>query len=459
MKVTVHSSKSVKPAYSSGGGATTDTLAAGTTNLIPLTVFDEVNHDEYVPGIFAFHPPAPLVATLETRLAKMLAEYRHWAGRLVTVDDACSSGNRAILLNDAGARFMSASADVALSDVMPLEPTPEVLSLHPSCDGVKELMLVQVTMFACGSFTVGYNMHHSVADGYATCNTLLAWGQAVRGVPFNPVRVHDRASMFIPRDPPLVEFEHRGAEFKPHVEKKAFDDDNNDNNEVVMQTVHFSREFISQLKSEASVGKRGPYSTAQCMVAHLWRCVTMARGLDMHEVTKLHIAVNGRYRMHNPPLPKGYTGNAVLWARPATMVRSLIHMPLSCIVELISKAVAGVDDHYFRSFVDFASSDAVEREGLVRTAMSSELVGRTNIEVDSVLGIPFYDLDFGIGKPFLFMPTYSTPQPVEGAAFLVAAPEGDGGMVAYVPLYRRAVEAFRSCCYTLPPPLVTDARL
>ncbi|CAN6363398.1 unnamed protein product [Urochloa humidicola] len=460
MKITVHTSKSVKPAYTSGGSTNTNTPAAGSSNLIPLTVFDEVNHDEYVPGIFAFHPPSPSIAALEAGLAKMLAEYRHWAGRLVAMYSG--SSKRAILLNDAGARFVVASADVALGDVMPLEPTPEAMSLHPSCHGVKELMLVQVTMFPCGSFTVGYNMHHSVADGYATCTTLLAWGQAVRGVPFDPAPVHDRASMFVLRDPPLVEFEHRDAEFKPREEKKRKDfddDDNDDDNEVAMQTVHFSQEFVSGLKSEASTGRHRPYSAAQCVVAHLWRCVTLARGLDTHEVTKLHIAVNGRFRMRDPTVPKGYTGNAVLWARPATTVRDLTYMPLRHAVELVSKAVADVDDRYFRSFIDFASSGAAEREGLVRTAVSSELVARTNIEVDIVLGIPFYDLDFGTGKPFLFMPTYSTPQPVEGAAFLVAASEGDGGVVAYVPLCRHAVEAFRSCCYALPPPPVTDARL
>ncbi|CAN6372947.1 unnamed protein product [Urochloa humidicola] len=232
MKITVHSSKSVKPAYSSGGGPT-DTLAAGTTNLIPLTVFDEVNHDEYVPGIFAFHPPAPAVAALEAGLTKMLVEYRHWAERLVAT--YAGSGKRTILLNDAGARLVAASANVALRDVVPLEPIPEVLSLHPRVeDGTDELMLVQVTMFACGSFTVGYSMHHSVADGYATCTTLLAWGQAVRGVAFDPVPMHDRASMFVPRDLPLVEFEHHGAEFKKVEEKKKDLDDNNDNDEVVM---------------------------------------------------------------------------------------------------------------------------------------------------------------------------------------------------------------------------------
>jgi hypothetical protein len=274
-------------------------------------------------------------------------------------------------------------------------------------------------------------------------------------------------SLFVPRDPPLVEFEHRGAEFKPRAaerKKKALDVVEDGDEEVVMQTVRFSREFVARLKSAASAGRSRPYSAAQSVAAHLWRCVTAARGLGAHEVTKLHVAVNARFRMMadaNPPLPKGYTGNAVLWARPATTARDLLHSPLQHAADLISKAVSRVDGRYFRSFVDFASSGAVEREGLVRTAVSSELVARTNIELDSVLGIPFYDLDFGTGKPLLFMPTYSTPQPVEGAAFLVPAASGDGGVVAYVPLYRGSVDAFASCCYSLPPvaAAVVDARL
>uniref|UniRef100_K3ZMD9 Uncharacterized protein n=1 Tax=Setaria italica TaxID=4555 RepID=K3ZMD9_SETIT len=392
MKITVHSSKSVKPASSSGSGSSTP-AGSSKSKLIPLTVFDEANHDEYIPGIFVFHPPAPPVDALEAGLTVMLAEYRHWAGRLAT-------------------------ADVVLTNVTPLEPTPEVLRLHPRSDDDSaegELMLLQVTRFSCGSFAVRYNMHHSVVDGYATCTSLLAWGQAVRGAAaFDPAPVHDRASLFVPRDPPLVEFEHRGAEFKPRAEKeKAL------NIVVDVQTVRFSPEFVARLTSEASAGRRRPYSVAQCVAAHLWRCVTASRGIDAHEVTKLHIAVNGRFRMTDPPVPKGYTGNV------------LLHSPLRRAAQLISKAVSDVNGRYFRSFVDFASSGAVEREGLVRTAVASEL-------------------------PFLFVPA---AQPVEGAVFLVPEADGSGGGVAYVPLYRRAVDTFASCCYSLLPPVVVDARL
>lgn len=98
-----------------------------------------------------------------------------------------------------------------------------------------------------------------------------------------------------------------------------------------------------------------------------WQCVTKARGLDARTGSELRIAVNGRARMRHPRLPEGYTGNAVLWARPATTAGDLVRRPLQEVVEVVSKAVADIDDAYFRSFIDFASSGVVEEEGLVPT--------------------------------------------------------------------------------------------
>ncbi|CAO2149692.1 unnamed protein product [Urochloa humidicola] len=450
MKIIVHSSKSIKPAYISGGSP-----AATSSDIIPLTVFDELNHNVYISGIFFFHPPAPPITVLEHGLAKMLARDREWAGRLVVMD-ARRGGKRAILLNNAGAQLFEASADVALRSIMPLRMGPNAKELHPSCDGVKELLLVQVTRFTCGSFTVGYNIHHPIADSYAANTCMMAWGQAVRSMVFDPALVHDWAYFVMPQDPLLLEFKHREVKFESPMEKKAFINDGIDD-DVVVETVHFSREFVSRLKSLASAKRHRPYGVVKCVAAHLWRCVTLARGLGMHEVTTLHIAVNGRGRMINPTVPEGYAGNVVLWARPSTTVRELLDMPLWRTVELISQEVARIDNNYFRSFIDFASSSAVDSEGLVRTTVFSELVMRTNVVVDSVLGIPFYDVDFGSGKPFLYMPSYSTAQPSEGGLYLVPAFSGDGGMVAYVPLFRRAIDTFTSCCYSLPP--LADPRL
>uniref|UniRef100_A0A0E0KWE4 Uncharacterized protein n=1 Tax=Oryza punctata TaxID=4537 RepID=A0A0E0KWE4_ORYPU len=387
MKITVHSSKAVKPAYGEA------MAAPSTADVVPLSVFDKANFDTYVSVIYAFRPPAPANSVLEAGLAKALAEYREWAGRLGVDGD----GDRAIVL-------------------------------------------------ACGSLAVGFTAHHMVSDGRATSNFFLAWSQATRGVAIHPVPVHDRSSFFTPRDPPRVDYEHRGVEFKTCDKMHRDDDGDADNGEVVTHKVHFSREFISKLKALASAGGHRSYSTLQCVVAHLWRCITMARGLEGSVATSVSIAVDGRARM-SPPVPDGYTGNVVLWARPTATARELVTMPLQHAVGLINRAVARINDGYFKSFVDFANCGAVEEERLVSSADAAEMVLSPNIEVDSWLRIPFYELDFGSGQPFLFTPSYL---PVEGLLILLPSFSGDGSVDAYVPLFSHDMDTFKNCCCVLP---------
>uniref|UniRef100_J3LRM1 Uncharacterized protein n=1 Tax=Oryza brachyantha TaxID=4533 RepID=J3LRM1_ORYBR len=152
-----------------------------------------------------------------------------------------------------------------------------------------------------------------------------------------------------------------------------------------------------------------------------------------------------RARMR-PPAPRGYFGNLVLWAFPRCDAGDLVSRTVKHAAELIHRAVAGVDDAYLRSFVDFASSGAVESEGLVPTADTNQVVLCPNLEVDSWLGISFYDLDFGGGCPFYFMPSYL---PMEGTLFLVPSFLGDGSIEAYVPLFENHLEAFKKICYNI----------
>ncbi|CAM0879056.1 unnamed protein product [Alopecurus aequalis] len=431
MEVIVHSSKPVKPDYGDLGGASSD--------VVPLSVFDKVSYDEYVTGLCAFHPPTPANDVLEAGLAKALAEYREWAGRL----GADANGNRAIVLDDAGARFVEATADADLASIlMELTTGDNLLSLFPSCHGADELLLAQVTRFRCGSIIIGVSMHHKVADGHAIWTFLFAWGQAIRGAAISPVPVHDRTSLFAPRNPPRIEFDHRGNEFKSHGSIDAHAGD-----EPLIHRVHFSGERIMALKSKASEGAARPCTTLQCLAAHLWRCITKARGLDAGATTRMRIAVNGRKRMQ---VPAGYTGNVVLWAWPTTTAEELVGRPLRDAVELISREVARIDDAYFRSFIDFASSGEVEKEQLVPTADSLELTLNPNVEVDSLLGIPFYEMDLGGSRPYFFLPGYSNV-PVDGFMYIVQSFEGDGSVDAYVPLFGRTMEAFKKCCYSMLP--------
>lgn len=283
MKITVHSSKAVAPDYG-------ERSPPSRTEAITLSVFDMVTFDQYVSGMYFFHSPVPPNDVMEAGFAMALAAYRVWAGRLVGAD-AATGGCPAILLNDARALFVEATADVELDSVMLLEQTPVVARLHPSRQNVVEPLRVQVTRFMCGSGIY----------------FMVAWDKATHGLPVDdPVLMLDRAAVFVPRQPPRVEFEHRGVEFKqPHDDmargcSSNFGDGAGDD-EVVVHRVQFNREWMSDLKSRASAGAPLQCSTVHCVVAHLWRCVTKTRGLDSRDATAVRIAVNGRSRMVNRP--------------------------------------------------------------------------------------------------------------------------------------------------------------
>ncbi|OAY84598.1 Agmatine coumaroyltransferase-2 [Ananas comosus] len=437
MKIVVESSRIIKPAHNADHIRPPLT----TTQHIPLSVFDKVTFDTHVAVIYAFRPPTPPNSVIEEGLAKALAEYGQYAGRL----GEDSEGNRVILLNDEGVRFVEASIDTTLSNAMPFKPSPSLLDFHPSADGVEELLLVQLTRFTCGSLVLGFSLHHVISDGHATSNFLVSWGLASRGLSISPLPLHDRTSLFAPRQPPQLEFEHRGVEFKS---KKISRDSNTENplkNEVAIHKAHFTKEFLSKLKATASAGRDQPYSTFQSLVAHLWRVVTKVRGLNGCETTHVRIAVDGRRRMI-PAVPDGYSGNLVLWAFPRANVRELLNRPLQYAADLIRTEVAKMEDSYFKSFIDFSSSGAIEEEDLVPTADADEMVLCPNLEVDCWTRFPFYDLDFGGGSPYYLVPSYL---PVEGLLILLPSFIGDGSIDAFVPLFHHNLDSFKLCCYSM----------
>ncbi|XP_020200691.1 agmatine hydroxycinnamoyltransferase 1-like [Aegilops tauschii subsp. strangulata] len=449
MKVKIESSKIVKPLYEDG--------EAPPARWVPLSVFDKVTYGEHVALIFAFRPPNPPNSEVELGLAKALAVYREWAGRIGDGPD----GRRSVLLNDAGARFVEATVDAPMAVSLPSGPSPEVRRLHPRIDdGPVELVQVQLTRFSCGSLAVGFAGHHQIADGQATANFLAAWGLATRRLPLSPLPVCDRGTRFAPCDPPLVEFPHREVEYRaPAPNKKcdvAVEDEEEEigfgaagHDKVKVHRMHLSKDFVARLKARASSGlppSRRGYTTFQSVVAHLWRAITASRGLGAGVTTKVRISVNGRTRMR-PPVPRDYFGNVVLWAFPRCDAGELVSRPVGHAAELVYRAVADVDDAYFRSFVDFAaSSGAMEAEGLVPTADSEQAVLCPDLEVDAWLGINFHSLDFGGGGPFCIMPTY---YPMEGSLFLVPSTLGDGSMETYVALFHNHLEEFKRICHKI----------
>ncbi|XP_031503528.1 agmatine coumaroyltransferase-1-like [Nymphaea colorata] len=431
MKVKTESTRLLKPSYQTSTRPPADIV-------IPLSPFDVVSFDTHVATLYAYRPPNPPNSVIEQGLRKALAGYREFAGRFVS--DA--AGRRCILLNDEGLRFIENISDYPLGSLD--KPSPDYLDLHPPLTGMEELAQVQLTRFACGSLVVGFTSHHMVADGFSAGHFLVAWGRATCGLSMHPLPLHDR-SIFIPRSPSRFQFEHRGVEYAARHESTTKRSDSKD--AIIVQKAQFPSKLIAKLKSMAFAGSpySKPYSTFECIIAHLWRKITRARGLDVKETTKIRIAVDGRTRMNNSLVPMRYFGNMVLWAWPESRVEDLLAKPIGHAARLIHEAAARVDADYFKSFIDFSSSKE-KTEGLMPSADEGKMVLSPDLEVDSWLRFPFYDVDFGSGRPHRFMPSYL---PVEGLLILVPSFSGNGDVDAFVPLFEKDLDSFKNDFYSL----------
>ncbi|KAI4989428.1 hypothetical protein ZWY2020_036745 [Hordeum vulgare] len=433
MEVKVLSSKLVKPAYNAGA------TPAPSTEYIPLSIFDKVTFNMQMAIIYAFAPPAPSPAAIEKGLAAVLAQYRAFAGQLGEAPD----GTPSVILNDRGARLVEATVDADLVDMAPAKPTPELLKLHPDLEAEhEEVVLLQLTRFRCGSLAVGFTSNHVVADGHATSNFLVAWGRATRGLPMGLPPVHHHKDLFKPRPSPRVEHDHRNREYYLPSPSDVVGHHGDAADNIVIHKAHFSKDFIAGLRAKASEGRGRPFSRFETILAHLWRTMTRARDLSPEETSKIRLSVDGRHRLGQPA---EYFGNMVLWAFPRATVGDLLNRPLKHAAQVIHDEVAKVDGAYFQSFVDFACSGAAEKEGLARSAVCKD-AQCPDVEVDSWLTFPFYELNFGTGSPSYFMPAYF---PTEGMLFLVPSNFGDGSVDAFVPLFQENLQAFKECCYSM----------
>ncbi|KAF3790148.1 Agmatine coumaroyltransferase-2 [Nymphaea thermarum] len=432
MKINRNSSRLLKPSYQTPIHPPTDVL-------MPLSPFDAVAIQTHVGILYAYGPPNPSNEVIEQGLCRLLAEYREFAGRLIFNDN----GHQCILLNDKGMRFVEATCDSPLGSSID-KPSPHYLHLHPDITGIEELAQVQLTRFACGSMVVGFTTHHAVSDGLAVSHFLVAWGQTVRDtLPIQPLPLHDH-SIFIPRNPPLFQFEHSEMEYTSRQRKAKHPELQQT---IVMERAHFSSEFLAKLKSMASLDNPcdKPYTTFECLTAYLWRKITSVRNLEGEVTTKVRIAVNGRFRMRNPDVPMSYPGNLVLWAWPRSKVRDLLTKPIGDAARLIHDEIARVDDNYFRSFIDFSGSKE-KMEGLKSVYDEEEVVLSPDLDVNSWLKFPFYDLNFGSGPPHLFVPSYVQ---VEGWLVFLPSFSGTGDIDALISLFEKNVRSFMNGLYSL----------
>jgi hypothetical protein len=302
---------------------------------------------------------------------------------------------------------------------------------------------VKLTRHRCGGLLLGVICHHHIADGHAASTFYAAWATAVREGKGStiPSPFINRAATAVPRSTPKPAFDHRSIEFNAGEESTTTSSDAVlPMDKIKNITVHFPAEFISELR--ARVGAR--CSTFQCLLAHVWKKVTAARGLRPDEFTQVRVAVNCRGRA-SPPVPMDFFGNMVLWAFPRLQVRDLLGGSYGGVVVAIRDAAARVDEEYIQSYVDFGGVADANGEELAASSTFGKVLC-PDIEVDSWLGFRFHQLDFGTGPPSTFLPP---GLPVEGLMVFVPSRKVKGSVDLFMALAEDHVAAFKKICYSL----------
>ncbi|KAJ7534074.1 hypothetical protein O6H91_13G078400 [Diphasiastrum complanatum] len=399
---------------------------------VALGTSDRAMPNVYVKALFAFRAPAPVGLRLEEGLSKALCDYREWAGRI----QRNGAGWEVVVINDEGVVVVDASSDGTVEELMPFDPSPALLDLVPNTERADELMLIQLTRFSCQGLTVGVAWHHRLADGQGFMVFMNEWVRAVKGLPPSCIPVHDRSALISD----IAKITLQDA-LQGDVVDISDPEESPLQPAVSAKKIHFSVDKLEKLRSNVDLNggsaHEESFSTFKILTAHLWRCITKSRKIEINTHTGLLISVDARRKLR-PPLPDSYFGNVTFSPFPCTTAQQLLDNPISFAASLIHAAIQGVDDLYIRSTLSFMECQLSTTESQMPQKLSPNLV------VASWVRFPLYEMDFGWGSPCF---AGNVAEGHEGVVVLLPSHTRDGSIDAVVELFKPELVSLESLCF------------
>lgn len=298
------------------------------------------------------------------------------------------------------------------------------------------VLIFQVTRFKCGGVSIGTTTEHHLADGISALHFFSTWADIARGLDVLVPPFLDNREVVSARDPPQPVFPH--LEYQPPPKLNVVTQPKDAT--LIHRTLKLTQDQVNALKEKCKeVDSNIRYSSYEVLVGHLWRCVSMAYQLPDDQQTKFRLAVDGRSRL-KPPLPKGYFGNVVFYACHVALAGELYRNPLKATVSKVHEAIARMDDEYLRSAIDYLELQpdlSIPSSNIFRYECP-------NLGIISWANLPFYDSDFGWGKP-----THVTRagDPPLGKTYVVRA--NDGSMVYRITLPKEEMGRFEKLFYDI----------
>ncbi|XP_051183527.1 putrescine hydroxycinnamoyltransferase 1 [Lolium perenne] len=402
-----------------------------------LSNFDVTAARTHTALVYYYPAPAPTTGffspdRLRAALAKALVPFYPLAGRLGRDED----GRLQVDCHGEGALFVVATADCAGEDIFGnFVPSPKIrqafVPVVPSGEPPCVMSMFQVTFLKCGGVVLGTAIHHALMDGIAAFHFIQTWSGLARGLSLSEAcpspPSHDRTPLR-GRSPPHADFDHLAY-------SSAYLTGPTRPSNTIVYSV--SPKLLADLKSRCAPG----VSTYGAVTAHLWRCMCVARGLAPGSDTRLRVTVNVRHRLQ-PPLPRHFSGNAILRDLVTVKVADVLAQPYpGYVADAVRKSLDGVNDAHVRSVIDYLG---MESEKGTLEAAPWQLLPESDLWVTGWLGLPMYDADFGWGTPRLVAPAQMFGT---GMAYVMQRPHKDDGIVVFVALEPEYARCFEDVFY------------
>lgn len=275
-----------------------------------------------------------------------------------------------------------------------------------------------MTRLKCGGVIFAIRMNHTMCDGPGLGQFLKAMSEMTQGATTPSIKPVWQRELLTARVPPRVTCNHR-----------AYDQiiDNTIIEKMIRCSILFTFNEISAIRRLISLELQHKCSNFELLTAILWRYRTIALELDSKEEVRLLCIVNSR-KIFNPPLPKGYYGNAHAYSLALTTAEELCRNSLEYAIKLVKKAKSDVTEEHMRSLADLMVISGRPNFTMARSYLVSDLTHSG-----------FGEMDFGWGKP-----VYAGPSNPRVSSFYIVFrnQKGEDGIAVTMSLPALAMERF-----------------
>ncbi|CAI0455877.1 unnamed protein product [Linum tenue] len=420
-KVSVSSTETIKPSSPTPAKLATFKLSLIDNHVPPI----------YVPFIFFF--PAPRnrgsnsiagekkFETLKSSLAQALTRFYPLAGRLSKIGDINGAGSVPVVhCNDEGLPFSSATVDLSMAQF--LRKRIEIDSLEQFLPFPADLIVsglesvpqigFRATEFPCGGLAIGVCFFHKIVDGPTLADFLKLWSAVARSeektaaaVVGDSAYAHDLAATS------LLPLRHDDVAAAPG-------DFVGEQGKIVTRRLAFDEEAIHALKAIAKSDQIPNPSRSEAVGGFLWKHVMSAAaraastdGSNPRSVVSIAMSVHHNDHQHDS-LNDG----------TKTTVQELVRKLRSSVAKLDKEFMTKLQGR------DGRREYLMNLEALWKPAIDAAVENETIVvpfRITSNIGMRFYDVDFGWGKP-AWVTMARFPNPIPNLAVLLQSPVESG---------------------------------